>query len=75
MSLDRRTSNIWKHFSKVDSSIAKCDICKKKYSYKTSMSNLKKHLNNAHLIYLYAETDTLQVTYALNNINLHAFYT
>lgn len=75
MSQDRRTSDIWKHFSKVDSSIAKCDICKKKYSYKTSLSNLKKHLNNVHFIYLYTETDTLQVTYALNNINLHATYT
>lgn len=75
MSQDRRTSDIWKHFSKVDSSIAKCDICKKNYSYKTSLSNLKKHLNNAHLIYSYTETDTLQVSYALNNINLHATYT
>ncbi|KAL5246167.1 hypothetical protein ACI65C_013575 [Semiaphis heraclei] len=58
--MDRRTSDIWKHFSKIDSSIAKCDTCKKSYSYKTSVTNLKKHLNNAHLIYLYTENDTLQ---------------
>lgn len=63
--MDRRTSDIWKHFSKIDSSIAKCDTCKKSYSYKTSVTNLKKHLNNAHLIYLYTENDTLQVTYVL----------
>lgn len=75
MSQDRRTSDIWKHFSKVDSSIAKCDICKKMYSYKTSLSNLKRNLNNGRFIYLYTETDTLQVTYARNNINLHATYT
>jgi hypothetical protein len=65
MNQDRRTSDIWKHFSKVDSSQAKCEICKKKYSYKTSLSNLKKHLNNSHLIYLYTENNTLQVTYVL----------
>lgn len=69
MSQDRRTSDIWKHFSKVNSSLAKCDICKKNYSYKTSLSNLKKHLKNAHFIYLYTETDTLQVTFTLNNFN------
>lgn len=53
MSQDKRTSYIWQHFTKVDSSFAKCDICKRNLSYKTSVTNLKKHLNNAHLLYTY----------------------
>lgn len=61
MSQDRRTSDIWKHFTKVDSKVAKCDVCKKSYSFKTSLTNLRKHINNAHLIYLQTENDTLQV--------------
>eukprot|EP00102_Acyrthosiphon_pisum_P013340 XP_008182878.1 PREDICTED: uncharacterized protein LOC103309376 [Acyrthosiphon pisum] len=51
MSQDKRTSNIWQHFTKIDSNFATCDLCKKKLSYKTSVTNLKKHLHNAHLLY------------------------
>lgn len=53
MSQDRRSSDIWKHFTKIDSNNAKCDICKKSYSYKTSVTNLKKHLHHSHLLYTY----------------------
>lgn len=48
---DKRTSNIWQYFTKIDSNFATCDLCKKKLSYKTSVTNLKKHLHNAHLLY------------------------
>lgn len=56
MSQDRRSSFIWKHFTKIDSNIALCDICKKKYSYKTSVINLKKHLNYSHLLHTYSHS-------------------
>jgi len=47
----KRTSSIWQSFTVVDSNFATCDICKRKLSYKTSLTNLKRHLTNAHLIY------------------------
>lgn len=53
---DRRSSDIWKHFTKIDSINAKCDICKKNYSYKTSITNLKKHLSHSHLLYINSYT-------------------
>lgn len=48
--MDGRTSNIWNHFTIFDQShyIAKCDICLKKYSFKSTLTNLKKHLCNCH---------------------------
>lgn len=47
----QKTSSIWQNFTVVDSNFATCDICKRKLSYKTSVTNLKKHLTKAHLIY------------------------
>lgn len=48
--MENRYSNVWSHFTIVDDKFAKCDICKKKYSYKSTLTNLKKHLCNKHLI-------------------------
>ncbi|KAF0742811.1 zinc finger BED domain-containing protein 4-like, partial [Aphis craccivora] len=44
------TSNIWNNFTIFYQShyIAKCDICLKKYSFKSTLTNLKKHLCNCH---------------------------
>lgn len=43
-------SNIWNHFEKIpEKTVAKCILCKKEYSYKTSVTNLKKHLSCKHL--------------------------
>uniref|UniRef100_A0A0A1XSV1 Zinc finger BED domain-containing protein 1 n=1 Tax=Zeugodacus cucurbitae TaxID=28588 RepID=A0A0A1XSV1_ZEUCU len=36
-------------FEVVDKTYAKCNICKSKLSYKTSLTNLKKHIQNRHL--------------------------
>jgi len=53
MSQDKRTINIWQYFTKIDSNFATCDLCRpnKILPYKTSITNLKKHLHNAHLLY------------------------
>jgi len=56
MSKDRRSSDIWQHFTKIDSILAKCDICKKMYSYKTSVTNLKKHFHHAHSLYSFSNS-------------------
>lgn len=48
--MNNRYSNVWVHFTVIDGSFAKYDICKKKYSYKSTLTNLKKHLFNSHLI-------------------------
>lgn len=55
MSLKQKTSDVWSHFSVIEgTTFAKCDICKRQYSFKTSVTNLKTHLNSAHWIQLNA---------------------
>lgn len=44
----RKTSSLWNFYSAVDSTKAKCNICKHVLSCKTSTSNLKKHLERKH---------------------------
>ena len=46
----RKRSDLWNFFEPVDekSSFASCNICKAKLSFKTSTSNLKKHMINRH---------------------------
>lgn len=48
--MDNRYSSVWEHFTIIDGIHTKCDICKRKYSYKSTLTNLKKHLSNKHLI-------------------------
>ncbi|XP_067639740.1 E3 SUMO-protein ligase ZBED1-like [Eurosta solidaginis] len=49
MSLKKsKTSFLWQFFEKVDHSFATCNICKTKISYKTSTSNLKRHMIRRH---------------------------
>lgn len=43
-----RSSELWRFFTYVDTHFAKCDICKVKISHKTTVSNLKKHLERKH---------------------------
>jgi len=52
--MDRRTSSIWGYFTIFDQLkyIAKCDTCQKKYSYKSTLTNLRKHLSTCHGINL-----------------------
>lgn len=44
----RRTSKLWNYFTPTDENFAKCDICKIPVSYKTSTSNLKRHMGRKH---------------------------
>jgi hypothetical protein len=39
---------MWKYFAPVDADFAKYDFCKQKLSYRSSISNLMKHLQNRH---------------------------
>jgi len=51
-------SDMWRYFMYVDEHYSKCDICKTKISNKTTMSNLKKHIERKHsLINLQPEVD------------------
>lgn len=43
-----KTSPLWRFFVPLDETYAQCNLCKLKFSYKTSTSNLKKHLQNKH---------------------------
>ena len=44
----RKTSDVWSFFEPVSNYIALCKICKTSLSYKSSVSNLKKHLQRKH---------------------------
>ncbi|PSN33316.1 hypothetical protein C0J52_21234, partial [Blattella germanica] len=43
-----KTSIVWAHFKEVDSYFAQCLSCDAVLSYRTSVSNLKKHLDTKH---------------------------
>lgn len=46
-----RTSEVWTNFTieSEDKKIAVCNICQQKCSYKTTVSNLKKHIQSKHI--------------------------
>ncbi|GBP36437.1 hypothetical protein EVAR_88017_1 [Eumeta japonica] len=44
----KRTSIVWNYFTAVDGTTATCDMCSMRLSYKSTVSNLKKHLNRKH---------------------------
>ncbi|EDW13694.1 uncharacterized protein LOC6572081 isoform X1 [Drosophila mojavensis] len=46
--MKRKTSEIWCFFRAVDDTFALCNICKAKLSYKTTTTNLSKHMNRMH---------------------------
>lgn len=46
--LKRKSSKIWNFFTPIDHVSAKCDICKNVVSYKTSKTNLKRHMDRKH---------------------------
>jgi len=49
---------------------ANCDICKKDKSYKSSLTNLKKHLSSCHMIFLKQEQSINKVSKLQINITL-----
>ncbi|CAH0717193.1 unnamed protein product, partial [Brenthis ino] len=48
MSSNKKTSVVWDHFTDIGGSRGVCNICKVQMSYKSSVSNLKKHLQRKH---------------------------
>lgn len=47
--MDKKRSDIWKHFCAVNSHTAKCNLCNILFSYKSgSTGNLKRHLQRKH---------------------------
>lgn len=48
MSQQKRFSVVWQYLTALDSTYAMCDVCKKKLSYKNSLTNLKKHITGVH---------------------------
>jgi len=50
--MDRRNRSAWAYFTIKDNVNAKCDICHKIYSYKSTLTNLRKHLSSRHFIFL-----------------------
>lgn len=44
----RRSSGVWEFFQAVDAVFATCNMCKTKLSYKTSVTNLKRHTSSRH---------------------------
>lgn len=45
----QRYSELWNYFTPIeDDYFATCNMCKRKLSFKTTNSNLKKHLNSNH---------------------------
>ena len=45
----RKTSDIWSFFTKSESGNATCNICNGTISYKSTITNLKKHLQRKHI--------------------------
>ncbi|XP_025411120.1 zinc finger BED domain-containing protein 1-like [Sipha flava] len=49
--MDRKKSNVWNHYSVINSGMAKCSYCSNSVSYKGgSTTNLSKHLKRKHII-------------------------
>lgn len=49
--MDRKKSDVWNHYSVINSGMAKCSYCSNSVSYKGgSTTNLSKHLKRKHII-------------------------
>lgn len=46
--MNRKTSNIWQYCTILDRTHAKCGLCKQRLSYKSSITNIKRHLARKH---------------------------
>ncbi|KRT79298.1 hypothetical protein AMK59_6931 [Oryctes borbonicus] len=44
----QKTSNVWQHCTPIDREYARCNICEAVLSYRTSITNIKKHLVRKH---------------------------
>ncbi|GBP36441.1 Protein dumpy-20 [Eumeta japonica] len=41
-------SPMWRYFTKLDDKFANCELCSKRLSFKSTVSNLVKHLSRRH---------------------------
>lgn len=48
MEKKNKTSPIWEFFTEINEGFAVCNICKTKLSFKSSISNLKRHVGSKH---------------------------
>ena len=56
----QKTSDIWSQFTADErEKMASCHICKQTLSYKTSITNLKRHLSTKHPTYSMRLSETL----------------
>lgn len=46
--MNRKTSDIWQYCTVLDRTHAKCTLCKQRLSYKSSITNIKRHLARKH---------------------------
>lgn len=51
----RRSSTAWDHFLDIGNDTAQCKICKAKLSFKSTVSNLTKHLKRKHPFVILSE--------------------
>lgn len=77
----QHTSTVWSYFAKLDNTYAKCNICHNNYSYKTTLTNLKKHLSGPHGVVLKQQrrshdvsNEFFSITYSHNNSDCILLY-
>lgn len=46
--MNRKSSGIWQYCTALDRTHAKCGICNQRLSYKSSITNIKRHLARKH---------------------------
>lgn len=66
--VNKRVSIVWDHFVDIGGYYATCNICKAKLSFKSSVTNLKKHVDKKHLaVRMVSRTDASTVSSHLNS--------
>ncbi|XP_067008469.2 uncharacterized protein [Anabrus simplex] len=65
MKTGRKTSILWSYFTYINDNVAKCDLCDRKLSYKSTTTNLRKHIERKHNVNSYKPREG--VTYILSH--------
>lgn len=63
--MDLKSDSIWLHFEDIGSGQAKCKLCAKTYSFKTSVANLRTHWERNHESSSSSTTTTAQTPHQL----------
>lgn len=69
--MSKRSSPIWDFFTIINSTtqIAKCDMCKANISFKSSVSNLKRHIIKKHPTVKIGEVETRSSSSSISATN------